>query len=76
VWVLKQEGGTVISTGESNHRIRGKALGDRLDGDVIRLAGSRRDPKLNLVLSSDGKPFEGSIEEATGIKWISGIKGE
>jgi hypothetical protein len=46
------------------------------NGDVIRLAGSRRDPKLNLVLSSDGKSFEGSIEEATGIKRISGIKVE
>jgi hypothetical protein len=76
VWVLKQEGETVISTGESYHRIWGKALGDRLDGDVIRLAGSRRDPKLNIVLSSDGKSFEGSVEEATGIKRISGIKVE
>jgi hypothetical protein len=74
VWVLKQEGETVISTGENYHRIRGKALGNRLDGDVIRLAGSRRDPKLNLVLSSDGNSFEGSIEEETGIKRISGIK--
>jgi hypothetical protein len=76
VWALKQEGETVISTDESYHRIWGKALGDRLDGDVIRLAGSRRDPKLNLILSSDGKSFEGSIEDATGIKRISGIKVE
>jgi hypothetical protein len=76
VWVLKQEGETVISTGESYHRIRGKALGDRLDGDVIRIGGNRRDPKLNLDLSSDGKSFEGFIDEETGIKRIRGIKVE
>lgn len=76
VWVLSQQDETVISTGESYYRIRGKTLGDRLDGDLIRIGGSSRDPKLNLVLSSDGNFFEGSIDEGTGINRISGIKVE
>jgi len=76
LWVLKQEGETVTSTDESYYRVRGKAAGDKFEGDVMRLGANRRDIKFNLVLSSDGKSFDGITEETTGTKRISGIKVE
>jgi hypothetical protein len=76
LWVLKQEGETVTSTDESYYRVRGKAVGDKLEGDVMRLGANRRDIKFNFVLSSDGKSFDGITEETTGTKRISGIKVE
>lgn len=63
LWVLKQEGETVTSTGESYYRVRGKAAGDKFEGDVMRLGANRRDIKFNFVLSSDGKTFDGITEE-------------
>jgi hypothetical protein len=74
LWVLKQEGETVTSTGESYYRVRGKAAGDKFEGDVILFGGNRKDIKFNFVLSSDGKSFDGYVEETTGTKRISGIK--
>jgi hypothetical protein len=76
LWVLKQEGETVTSTDESYYRVRGKAAGDKFEGDVMRLGANRKDIKFNFVLSSDGKSFDGLTEEATGAKRISGIKVE
>jgi len=76
LWALKQEGETVTSTDESYYRVRGKAAGDKFEGDVMRLGGNRRDIKFNFVLSSDGKSFDGYTEETTGTKRISGIKVE
>jgi hypothetical protein len=76
LWVLKQEGETVTSTDESYYRVRGKAVGDKFEGDVMRLGANRRDIKFNFVLSSDGKSFDGNTEETTGTKRISGIKVE
>jgi hypothetical protein len=76
LWELKQEGETVTSTDESYYRVRGKAAGDKFEGDVMRLGANRRDIKFNLVLSSDGKSFYGITEEETGTKRISGIKVE
>jgi hypothetical protein len=76
LWALKQEGETVTSTGESYYRVRGKAAGDKFEGDVLRFGGNREDIKFNFVLSSDGKSFNGYIEETTGTKQISGIKVE
>ena len=76
LWVLKQEGETVTSTDESYYRVRGKAAGDKFEGDVTRLGAHRRDIKFNFVLSSDGKSFDGITEETTGTNRISGIKVE
>jgi hypothetical protein len=76
LWALKQEGETVTSTDESHYRVRGKAAGDKFEGDVMHLGGNRRDSKFNFGLSSDGKTFDGLIEETTGTKRISGIKVE
>jgi hypothetical protein len=76
LWVLKQEGETVTSTDESYYRVRGKAAGDKFEGDVMRLGANRRDIKFNFVLSSDGKSFDGITEETTGTNRISGIKVE
>jgi hypothetical protein len=75
VWVLKQEGETVIYTGESYHRVSGKALGDRLDGDVLRL-GPGGDLKLNLILSDDGKTFKGELSGKPGVWQITGVRVE
>jgi hypothetical protein len=76
LWELKQEGETVTSTDESYYRVRGKAAGDKFEGDVTRLGVHRRDIKFNFVLSSDGKSFDGLIKETTGTKRISGNKVE
>jgi hypothetical protein len=76
LWVLKQEGEAVTSTDESYYRVRGKAAGDKFEGDVMRLGANRRDIKFNFVLSSDGKSFDGITEETTGTNRISGIKVE
>jgi hypothetical protein len=76
LWVLKQESETVTSTDESYYRVSGKATADKFEGDVMRLGGNRRDIKFNFVLSSDGKSFDGYIEETTGTKRIGGIKVE
>ena len=73
VWALKQEGETVISTGESYHRIRGKALPDKLDGDVLRVA-SGGDLKIDLVLSDDAKTFQGELSGRQGAWQITGVK--
>jgi hypothetical protein len=75
VWVLKQEGETVIYTGESYHRVSGKALGDRLDGDVLRLVPGG-DLKLNLILSDDGKTFKGELSGKPGVWQITGVRVE
>ena len=45
-----------------------------MEGEVSRIAGN--DFEFNFVLSSDGKSFDGYIEETTGTKRISGIKVE
>jgi len=74
LWVLRQDGETVISTDESYYRAKGKVAGDWLEGEVFRKVGI--DFKFNFVLSSDGKSFDGYIEETTGTKRISGIKVE
>jgi hypothetical protein len=76
LWVLKQEGETVTSTDESYYRVRGKAAGDKFEGEVMRLGANRRDIKFNFVLSSDGKSFDGITVETTGTKRINGIKVE
>jgi hypothetical protein len=74
LWILRQDGETVISTDESYYRAKGKAAGDKLEGDVYRSQG--KDFTFNFVLSSDGKSFDGLIKETTGTKRISGIKVE
>ena len=73
LWILRQDGETVISTDESYYRAKGKAAGDWLEGDVYR---TRNDLKFNFALSSDGNSFDGYIDETTGTKLISGIKVE
>jgi hypothetical protein len=73
LWVLRQDGETVISTDESYYRAKGKAAGDWLEGNVYR---TRNDLKFNFALSSDGNSFDGYIDETTGTKLISGIKVE
>jgi hypothetical protein len=72
LWILRQDGETVISTDDSYYRAKGKASGDKLEGDVYRNQG--KDFTFNFVLSSDGKSFDGLIKETTGTKRISGIK--
>ena len=75
LWVLKQEGETVISTGESYHRVKGRGVGDRFEGEVLRLGPARTDLKFSIVLSSDGKSFSGHVtEEKTGVSQIRGVK--
>jgi hypothetical protein len=74
LWVLRHDGETVISTDESNYRAKGKAAEDKLEGEVFRKVG--KNFKFNFVLSSDGKSFDGYIEEITGTKRINGIKVE
>lgn len=63
-----------MSTDESFYRAKGKVAGDWLEGEVFRKVG--KDFKLNFVLSSEGKSFDGYIDETTGTKRISGIKVE
>jgi hypothetical protein len=74
LWVLRQDGETVMSTDESFYRAKGKVAGDWLEGEVFRKVG--KDFKLNFVLSSDGKSFDGYIDETTGTKLTHGIKVE
>jgi hypothetical protein len=76
LWALKQEGETITFTSESSYRVRGKAAGDIIEGVVIYSERNMRDMSFKFVLSSDGKFFEGYMEEATGTKRISGIKVE
>jgi hypothetical protein len=74
MWVLKQEGETVRYTGESYHRVSGKALGDRLDGDILRISGG--DLQLKLILSDDGKTFKGELSGKPGVWQITGVRVE
>jgi hypothetical protein len=75
LWALKQEGETVISTDGSHYRVKGKAAGDKFEGEVMRLGPAREDLKFSFTLSSDGKSFHGYVtEEKTGKSQISGVK--
>jgi len=75
LWVLKQEGETVTSTGESYYRVNGKGVGDSFEGEVLRLGPARTDLKFSIVLSSDGKSFSGHMTgEKGGVSQIHGAK--
>lgn len=75
LWVLKQEGLAVVSVDDSYHRVRGKTIGDRLEGEVLRIGPSRSDYAFSITLSADGRSFQGRLrEERTGEWSITGTK--
>jgi hypothetical protein len=71
LWVLKQSGNSVVSTKDSQSKVKGKVEGDQLKGKVEYQRWTHR---IAVKISPDGQSFKGIYDWGTRPTELKGIK--
>jgi hypothetical protein len=70
LWVLKQDGQMVVSTDASYFDVRGAVTENRLEGTYTKNLNNQ----FGIVISPDGKSFEGHVTHRLGSGPIQGAR--